>query len=827
VEPASPVNGQDLPAIAPADITTTEAHPAPAPGPDREALVLASRARIDAAQATMTGALDGYLSRLDGVVTSRVRGPRVRKGTRWWGENAKSLHTPISLGGVTGLETKAVDTGYALPDKLVAEAADVARPIAQRIAHDAALATARSLSVRVPGDPADISFAVDHVALEQAVDRAVSRVQAVADHHATLIRDAIGHADAHAETLDELLGQVQAAHAQGAAWVRMAGRAVTNGLIQDVSTGQARALGVTHAQWLCVAADTRVWAPGAINVAQRWSDEGLLRIATARTVGTRNILSVTPDHPLLTQRGWISAREIHPGDRLVRSAFAQRESGGNPHIENLPAKISETFRAAAQLRPTERIMRVAPYFDSDRRGSYVDVVPIDSELRDCLQSAFHEPRAQLLLTLSDLDLEGLLELRSFRHHGIRLASSNVESRQKNVAPSSNVDSLMSDTVETSGRVAPPGDATLRYDELDHFEGSVEFDRQCSRGTPRDVSGDDAFLVQYATVPAQRLRGPGLLGSFGVSREADTNGLLGGSQDTNVAQPSPDGFRADSLQSFRDLAGRFSDLVTLDQVVDVEFDPTPCHVYDLQTETGWFVADGYVVHNSRRDEHVRPTHVRADGQVRELGAPFRVGTVDLAYPCDPAGLPDTWPEVAGCRCGLLFRAPAADHARALGTLSTTRPSRAGPGALALLAAVAAGGIAVHEVAAPLGVAGGPDGAPPPSRQVVTHQSVVGYRALEQELAVTPGQWLRLPGPIVLGLSAPSLFAEGAPVLSVLIPAGVTLTVAGGLAVLAAGTALEVLSNGPTGVQVQVAAPQASYSKPTRNLAATDAITAPAT
>lgn len=401
----------------------------------------------------MTGALDGYLARLEGVVCSRMKGPRARRGTRWWGQSAKSVFVALPE---PALEVKALDAAYALPDKLVAEAATAARPVATRIAHDTAAQVARALGVRVD-DSGDGGFAVDHEALGQAVDRAVSRIQQVADHHAEILRQAITHADGHAETLDELLAQVQAAHDKGSNWVRMTGQAVTNGLIQEVSLTQARALGVTHAQWL----------------------------------------------------------------------------------------------------------------------------------------------------------------------------------------------------------------------------------------------------------------------------------------------------------------------------------------------------------SRRDDRVRPTHRQADGQVRELGDPFRVGVVDLAYPCDPAGLPETWPEVAGCRCGLLFGAPPAGQSDALAILSGTRPGAAGPGALTLLTTVAAGGAAVHVAATPMGVASGPDGQSPDAYQVTTTGSVVGYRTLEHALAVTPGQWIMLSGAVVLGLAAPHVIAEGAPVLSVLIPAGTTVTVAGGMVVLPAGQPLDVVAVGPTGVQARVA------------------------
>lgn len=45
-------------------------------------------------------------------------------------------------------------------------------------------------------------------------------------------------------------------------------------------------------------------------------------------------------------------------------------------------------------------------------------------------------------------------------------------------------------------------------------------------------------------------------------------------------------------------------------------------------------------------HPRPTHVAADGQVRAVDAPFRVGAVDLMYPRDPKGPPG---ETINCGC----------------------------------------------------------------------------------------------------------------------------------------------------------------------------------
>lgn len=51
--------------------------------------------------------------------------------------------------------------------------------------------------------------------------------------------------------------------------------------------------------------------------------------------------------------------------------------------------------------------------------------------------------------------------------------------------------------------------------------------------------------------------------------------------------------------------------------------------------------------SRRDERVRDTHVRADGQEQPSGDPFVVGQALLMHPADPDT--DRLEEIMGCRC----------------------------------------------------------------------------------------------------------------------------------------------------------------------------------
>jgi hypothetical protein len=76
-------------------------------------------------------------------------------------------------------------------------------------------------------------------------------------------------------------------------------------------------------------------------------------------------------------------------------------------------------------------------------------------------------------------------------------------------------------------------------------------------------------------------------------------------------------------------------------------------------------------------------------------------------------------------------------------------------------------------------------------VPLRSDTVGYRVLDAELPVTPGQQISWPGELALAL-APPVPAVGVVVLAVALPVGMSVGVAAGAVVLPAGTALSVAS-----------------------------------
>jgi SPP1 gp7 family putative phage head morphogenesis protein len=60
--------------------------------------------------------------------------------------------------------------------------------------------------------------------------------------------------------------------------------------------------------------------------------------------------------------------------------------------------------------------------------------------------------------------------------------------------------------------------------------------------------------------------------------------------------------------------------------------------------------------SVNDDRTRPDHVDANGQVVPMDGKFKVGGVELDYPCDPSGPPD---EIINCRCAQVFSREKSD------------------------------------------------------------------------------------------------------------------------------------------------------------------------
>lgn len=139
----------------------------------------------------------------------------------------------------------------------------------------------------------------------------------------------------------------------------------------------------------CVAAGTVVDAPGMSAATLRWYEGTLIDLDTA----SGEHLAITPNHPVLTERGWVPAGQLVEGDNLVRCVDAHGAARLVPHDDERPTRIEELV--AARWVSSKVIARGVPvaaeHFHGDGLGGEVCVVLADSDLRSDGHPSLDEP----------------------------------------------------------------------------------------------------------------------------------------------------------------------------------------------------------------------------------------------------------------------------------------------------------------------------------------------------------------------------------------------------------------------------------------------------
>lgn len=273
----------------------------------------------------------------------------------------------------------------------------------------------------------------------------------------------------------------------------------------------------------CLPGDSLVLSRSRITGVSDREFEG--ELVVIRTASGKQ-LSATPNHKILTTRGWVAAQFVNPGDRAVCcgsvKAFA---ATGDVESQEVPARIEDVAKAfQANVGVSAATIPVsAEDFHGDGEGSKVAVVWSDGLLRDRL----------------DASLQEQVEHESFgggQHSSVLAAAGGVYTSVVGNRDSTNC-------------------------------------VMCGRNLP---------LAGFSS----HARPLGELG-FGLSSEGNTSGL----------QDSIDSSAADLELAGQLIDGHAGD-VFFDDVIDVGRNPFRDHVYNLETEDGWYVANGIIVHNCR-------------------------------------------------------------------------------------------------------------------------------------------------------------------------------------------------------------------------------------
>ena len=333
----------------------------------------------------------------------------------------------------------------------------------------------------------------------------------------------------------------------------------------------------------CFPAGVIVSGPRAQAAVKRYYSGDLVELETA---GGRR-LAVTPNHPLLTSEGWVAAGEINEGDHLVCDDREQGVMLDHPDHEQVPARIEEVTAALARSRGVVAacVPSSAEDFHGDGMDGHVDVVSTHGRLPLALVPALREPQAQGGLRGGDAGLTALAGERGT--FALLLGSTPSPSggvgggrvaAVLGIAPGGHHDPV---------RLRDPAavDAGLRESPRDDGAGDpVGFGEGLHR-LARAVAFRDLGDRQWEASQRGTLR----------DREAVALSLCTPDHalDQDGAETQPGG-----VMEARSILTALTGQVGRDRVIKRAVRRWSGHVYNLETETGWYIANGIVAHNCR-------------------------------------------------------------------------------------------------------------------------------------------------------------------------------------------------------------------------------------
>lgn len=307
----------------------------------------------------------------------------------------------------------------------------------------------------------------------------------------------------------------------------------------------------------------------------------VVRSATARRLSRRRYqgelvvvrcasgdeLTITPNHPVLTDGGWVRADLLHEGLDVVRRSAVERDPVVVPHEHHVPPSVEDRFRAAS-VAQLVRMPFAAEDFHGDAGHGDVDVVPADWNLTLWPEASAAQEAEEMLLAGGRL---GRVRMpRLCREHQALLAGRPA----------------------TFGRMGS-GDTSLTFGGS-HSSGALE-------RSFASASASDSGLFDHSldSAPAhsvglleREFALPALVAFEESFRHLDP---LGSSCYLATSELAVQDTGTDAAAGRR-LLNRLARDVEIDRIVELRRISGTQDVYNLSTEDGWYSANGIVVHN---------------------------------------------------------------------------------------------------------------------------------------------------------------------------------------------------------------------------------------
>ena len=327
----------------------------------------------------------------------------------------------------------------------------------------------------------------------------------------------------------------------------------------------------SHTHSNCVVGDTKVSGTRLLACMRREYEGPLIHIVTR----ANRELTVTPNHPILTTRGWVSAGEVVESDNLICANLFDGHGASVPDIDDEPPTIEQVFKAGS-------------FFDS----SALDCMPATTKYLH--REAF-----------SDCDVKvvnpfGLLE-RAFEsssaepitHEGFTFAGESGAVVGKTLDGDGALDAFID-----SGNPAKRGTVGGFCLGCSLFWRHFGRSDQSSVRMPTKFNTSFSEPSSYGWTAYTESSGNGI-DAFSIIERFDNaiwhSNALTACLDAISSQGAVDGGLSNTeLVAY--LAGAHSSLIEVDDVLSVSVRNSSCHVYNLSTGGGWYLSSGIITHN---------------------------------------------------------------------------------------------------------------------------------------------------------------------------------------------------------------------------------------
>lgn len=323
---------------------------------------------------------------------------------------------------------------------------------------------------------------------------------------------------------------------------------------------------------LCVFPNTKVIAPD-IEAMTRSSYSGCV-VEIGTSDGAR--LTVTPNHIVLTARGWVRAKNLIKGDKVINYSRGIKsviesdptDNDGIPTIEEFFTSLLESGAVPAMRMPIS-----SEDFKGDASSDgEIDIIFIDGKLRNKLNATLSQLVGDILLVGASESGEVTLPRNcSLAEHLVGLG-------------------LAADGIMSGSRIAAILlRGTLTHSQLIGLRFPSDYDARLYKTAANDTSADiklfgDGIFAHPGSIHISNL--------LDVKRDFDSL-----KRNTASLETALDGRFCDSV-GLCDFISAFSGFVTFDDIIFVTNKYYSGHVYDASSLSTLYIANGIITSNCR-------------------------------------------------------------------------------------------------------------------------------------------------------------------------------------------------------------------------------------